>query len=798
MTNSMTTTDGKATTPTFSQQAHGTAYSTKRDGLNFNNCDSEPVQTPGCVQAHGALLVLRLADLCIVQASDNVQAVLGLSVEAMLNGPVGAVIGVDGEQQLRDLLIGQSLDRNPVYLLSLPAGRNKMGMAGMVDVTVHAIDGVAILECESTGHTGAVSADYYAMVKKTVARLQTAHSLLAFCTLAAEEIRDITGMHRVVVYKFHQDGHGEIFAESRRTDLAPWLGMHFPAEDFPKPARDMFSKIWLRPIPDISGALAEMVPLVNPDTNRPLDMTYCFLRGVSIMYTEYLQNMAVSGSATLAIRRNDQLWGLIACHHYDEPKHLPYQVRAACEFLAQVVSLQHNAAEDREHLAYRLKLESTHQQLLTVAAREGGVAVLAAGVPADGMPSLLDGIEAGGAALFHDGQWCRVGQTPDVTELTDLGEWLNDVQLAPNKEPLYATDCLVRDYPAAARFANVASGLLAVPVSRGGRDLMLWFRPETIQTVNWAGNPHDKAMVAGPNGPRLTPRVSFALFVESVRERSLPWTLVEREAAAKLRQQLVELVVDIAEQRSTLHAELANSHAELDAFNYVTSHDLKEPLRGIQQYASQLTEDAALLDNQDRNKLDRMVQLTARMDSLLESLMYFARIGKAGLTLDTVHLSEIVAEAVEMVRRPEDRHLELILPRPLPIVRCNRGWCREIFAHLISNALRYTAADPQRIEVGTIVPGELHARPGCPRASLQHTIYYVADNGIGIHAAYFSHIFKLFKRLHGRDEYGGGTGTGLTVVRKLVERHDGKIWLDSQLGCGTTFYFTLPKGDARE
>jgi chemotaxis family two-component system sensor kinase Cph1 len=796
----MTNTDSKAATPTFHQQP----YSIKRQGTNIANCDSEPVQIPGCVQAHGALLVLRLADLCVVQASDNVEAILGLGldVESILNRPVGAVIGLEGERQLRDLLDGQALERNPLYLLSMPGRRIDAGDTGVLDVTVHVIDGVAILEFESTGRLAAVSPDYYGLVKKTVTRLQTANSLLEFCGLAVDEIRGLTGMHRVVVYKFHQDGHGEIFAESRRADLAPWLGMHFPAEDIPKPARDMFSKIWLRPIPDISGALAEMVPLVNPDTGRPLDMTYCFLRGVSVMYTEYLHNMKVSGSATLAIRRGDQLWGLIACHHYDEPKHLPYQVRAACEFLAQVVSLQHNAAEDKEHLAYRLKLESSHHRLLTLAAREGGVAVLAAGapsdgMPSDGMPSLLDGIEAGGAALYHDGRWHCAGKTPDQAQLQQLADWLNDVQFATATKGLFATDSLVRDYAAAAGFADVAAGLLAIPVSRSGRDLMLWFRPETIQTVNWAGNPHDKAMVAGPNGPRLSPRTSFALFVESVRQRSLPWTPVECEAAAKLQQQLVELVVDSAERRSTLSAELANSYAELDAFNYVANHDLKEPLRGIQQYASQLTEDAALRDDKDRGKLDRMVQLTVRMDSLLESLLHFGRIGKAAMTLDRVDLNEIVAEALRIVAPPEDGQFELVLPRPLPVIRGNRGWCREIFTHLISNALRYTDAVPKHIEIGAIA-GEVHATPGALPVSRPHTVYYVADNGIGIHAAYFSQIFKLFKRLHGRDEYGGGTGTGLTVARKLVERHGGKIWLESTPGKGTTFYFTLPLGDAGE
>ena len=783
----MTTTDSKATPPNFLSQP----YSIKRDGLNLNNCDTEPVRIPGCVQAHGALLVLRLADLCIVQASDNVQLVLGHAIETLLNRPIGAVIGREGERQLQELLATQSLDANPLYLLSLEAGRGEADDDGLIDVTVHVIDDVVMLECESTGRSAAGSLDHYAMVKKSVARLQTAESLLQFCTLAADEIRDMTGMHRVMVYKFHPDGHGEIFAESKRADLAPWLGMHFPAEDFPKPARDMFSKIWFRPIPNSAGALAEMVPLLHPDTNAPLDMTYCFLRGVSVMYTQYLQNMLVSGSAVMAIRREGQLWGLITCHHYDEPKHLPYQVRAACEFLAQVISLQHNAVEDREHLAYRLKLESVHHQIVTVAALEGGVAELAAG------KILLTGVEAGGAALYLDGQWFCVGTTPDLTQLALLGEWLNEVQFSAPAQKLYATDGLARDYPAAADFAAVASGLLAVPLSRSGRDLMLWFRPETIQTVNWAGNPHDKVVVVGPHGPRLTPRASFALFVESVRERSLPWTLVECAAVSRLQQQLVELVLENAAQRLTLNTELANSHAELDAFNYVACHDLKEPLRGIHQYAFQLTEDAVRSDHKDRGKLDRMMRLTVRMDSLLESLLHFGRIGRAALTLETVDFNEIVAEAVEMLERPKRASMELVIARPLPITGGHRGWCREIFTHLISNALCFSDRDSKRVDIGTIGASEQHARPGCPEGSQQHTIFYVTDNGIGIAAAHFSHIFKLFKRLHGRDDYGGGSGTGLTVVRKLVERHGGKIWLSSVPGRGTTFYFTLPHGEAR-
>jgi len=759
-------------------------YSVKRHGVSISNCDSEPVQTPGCVQAHGAMLVLRPADLTVLQASENTDVLLGHPAEALLNQPVGSAVGSDGEAALKAFLANEPTDRNPIYVFTLPA----RGDVPSLDVTAHTIDGVAIIEFEATGRSSATDPDYYALVKHTVARLQAANTLKEFCDLAADEFRTLTGLDRVMIYKFHADGHGEVFAESKRDDLSPWLGLHYPAEDIPKPAREVFKQVWIRPTPDVAGALAELVPIANPDTGRPLQMTYCALRGASVMYTEYLKNMTVTAGLTLAIRRGDELWGLIAGHHYAGPKFVPYRLRAACEFLAQVVSLQHQAAEDREHLVYRLKLEGTHQQLVAQAAQDGGLATLI-----DGRPSLLDGIAAGGAALYHRDRWWRVGNTPSDLDLDALGDWLNELpELASLTRPLYATDSLSRDYPAAAAFADVASGLLVTPLSQANRNLMLWFRPEVTQTVSWGGNPHDKPTVPGPNGPRLTPRRSFELFQESVRGRSLPWMPVELDAAVRFRMLVMELVVSRAERLADLNADLTRSNEELDAFAYVASHDLKEPLRGIHKYAHQLLEDAAVVGDENRKKLERMMRLTVRMDSLLDSLLHFSRVGRAALQLENTDLNEIVDEALEMVdaRRAEGK-TEIVIPRPLPHAWCDRVRCREILANLLSNALKYNDKPRKQVEVGFIAPSEDHDRPGCPDGLDTLTIYYVRDNGIGIPTRYFEQVFRMFKRLHAREEFGGGSGAGLTIVQKLVERHHGRIWLDSTPGVGTTFYFTL-------
>ncbi|MFO0891273.1 MAG: ATP-binding protein [Isosphaeraceae bacterium] len=770
-------------------------YSVKRHGVTITNCDSEPVQTPGCIQDHGVLLVLRATDLRIVQASENTGRILGTPAGDLLGRPFGAIVGQERASLLREFLSREPTDRNPLFVFSTFA------VPGMpdLDATVHTVDGLVVVELEATERAACGDLDYYQLVKGTLSRLQAAHTLRQFYEVVCEEIRSLTALDRVMVYKFHQDGHGEVFAESRRADLPSWIGLHYPADDIPAQVREIFKRLWIRPLPDATGGLAEMVPLLNPETGRPLDMTYCALRGASVMYTEYLANMGVKASLTLSLRRNDELWGLIACHHYSCPANMNYRVRAACEFLAQVVSLHHRAAEDREQAAARHRLEEFHHSLVAQMSRDGTLDALT-----EGTPSLLEGMDAGGAAVYHQGQWRCAGRTPSQPELDGLAEWLVErPEFLQASRPIYATDCLAHEYPRAASFSDVASGLLAMPLSQSRRSFLLWFRPETIRTVNWGGNPHDKPTVPGPQGPRLTPRRSFELFAESVRFRSLPWREFELDAAIRLRVLVLDLVFGRAERLAELNEGLARSNEELDAFAYVASHDLKEPLRGIHKYAHQLLEEAEGPGEDRRDRASRILRLTTRMDSLLDSLLELSRVGRVPLVREDVDFAEVLSEAAEMIGL---RHLsgdgwDIIFPRPFPRLRCDRVRFREILVNLLSNAMKYNDAPRKRIEVGWIAPGGPVRPPAFSDEAEGEIVYYVKDNGIGIHPRFFTQVFRIFKRLHGRDEYGGGTGAGLTIVKRLVERHRGQVWIDSAPGEGSTFYFTLPaepeKSDGR-
>ncbi|WP_395668785.1 ATP-binding protein [Rhodoferax sp.] len=769
----------------------GGPYSIKRHGTSLTQCDREPVQTPGCIQAHGVLVAVRLADMAILQISENAHGFFGVAAQALLGAPLEQVVGATNLQRLRNLLALEALERNAVYAFTMPvlAVPNAALHASPLDVCAHTLDGTLLLEFEATSRTGALeNGDFFSRVTRAVGRLQSAVGVRAFCQQVADEVQAITGLDRVMVYKFHADNHGEVVAESKRADLPAYLGLHYPEADIPQPARDIYQRIWIRPLPDATGPLVEMVPLAHPDTGQPLNMTHCALRGASVMYTEYLANMGVAASLTMPILIEGKLWGLIACHHMT-PAHFTHQLRSACELLAQVASLQLKATERVEQLAYRVEVDNVHRKMLVKAAREGDLLALS-----DSEPSLLDAIDAEGAALYHRDRWWCAGNTPTVEQLDALAQWLNARHdFDSSLEPAYVTDSLARDYTGGPDMAHVASGVIAVRVSRLRRDLILWFRPETLQTVRWAGNPDEKPLVPGPHGMRLSPRHSFELFLESVRGRSLPWSPLEVDSALRLRQLVMELVIAQTAQLTERNVDLTASNEELDAFAYVASHDLKEPLRGINRYAHQLLENAQTMSKEDHQRIDSLMRLTQRMDSLLNSLLHFSRVGRTNLEFETVNLNELVEDTLEMIGvRPEDNSCCIHIPKPLPTIECNPVRVREIFANLISNAIKYNTHAQPLVELTSIAPDDALALRTAPPQARGQIIYCVRDDGIGIEQRHFDQIFRMFKRLHGRDAFGGGMGAGLTVVQKVVQRHGGAIWLESTVGVGSCFYFTLP------
>ena len=277
---------------------HEFPYSIKRHGTTLEQCEDEPVQTPGCVQAHGVLLVLRRSDLTILQISENSQAWLGFAPHDLLTTHVSVAVGDAVARDIQAALDSEHLENVPLYLTTLEPREHHntrslhVSLQTASSLVLLELEDAIALESESADETR-VDPDYYQLVRTTLTRFQAAASIRVLTQAITEEVRRITRLDRVMVYYFHADDSGEVVAESRRDDQESWQGWRYPAHDIPRPAREIFKKIWSRPVPDVRAELFEMVPLLNPGTRQPLDMTYCSLRGASVMYTEYLDNMGV-------------------------------------------------------------------------------------------------------------------------------------------------------------------------------------------------------------------------------------------------------------------------------------------------------------------------------------------------------------------------------------------------------------------------------------------------------------------------------------------------------------------------
>src|SRR6185369_4146350 len=226
---------------------------------------------------------------------------------------------------------------------------------------------------------------------------------------------------------------------------------------------------------------------------------------------------------------------------------------------------------------------------------------------------------------------------------------------------------------------------------------------------------------------------------------------------------------------------------ELDDFAYIASHDLKEPLRGIHNHARFLLEDnAEKLDGESVSRLSRLVYLSQRMERLVNDLLYFSRLGRHELAIQQTNVAEVISDIESTLDVfLAERGARIVIGATLPEIVCDKTRVTELFRNLITNAVKYNDKPEKTIEIGW------KAEQATPEGHVEHNVFYVKDDGRGIDPEFHTEIFRIFKRLQGVTEKEEGTGVGLTFVKKIIERHGGKIWLDSALGKGTTFYFTL-------
>lgn len=785
---------------------------TAASSLDLLRCDAEPVHVPGAIQPHGVLIALDAAALTVVGLSTNAEAMLGLLPEHTVGFTLASLAQILDAGALAENLARAGLEERNPFKLSLATGET-------FDAIAHRHEGRIILECEPENvNAELVPKHLYSRVHSALVRLRATSSIEKLCAQVASEVRALTGFDRVLIYAFKPDWSGEVVAEDCRGEAA-YLGLRFPASDIPAQARALYRSCRLRMIPT---AIYEPAALVVLEGEPPIDLTHAVLRAISPVHLEYMRNMGVTASMGISLMRGDQLWGLVTCNHESGALMVSYEVRAACALLGEVVSSLIDPKERSAAAELRVAFQDIQAKLLQHVAQDADVV---RGLT-EHSPSILDVTGASGAALSYGGALHLMGATPSREAVDELLAWLEE----QGTESLI-TESLPSLYPTALAWKDVGCGLVASSISFADdvvvshKSWLLWFRPEVAQTVSWGGDPN-KPNVGGQQ--RLSPRTSFALWKEDVHLRSSPFkrsdvaagmslaaaladVVIEIEASRKIRKnarlledshrKLVEQIA--ANQRVEIELRRAQKLESVGRLAAGIAHEINTPLQYVNsnvELLQDLSSDLRELASSRAGDSVRLESMSAEMGSaiadslegldrvsaIVRALTSFAHPDAAEKSVGDIN--EAIRVTVKIARGETrdvaDVRLDLGSIPPIPILS---GDINQVFLNLIVNAahaIKDTLGGARTrgvIAIKTWVEGT-------------DVIITVSDDGGGIPTAIRESVFLPFFTTK---EVGRGTGQGLAICHAVVvDKHDGSLTFESEVGHGTTFRVRLPIPDA--
>lgn len=502
--------------------------------LDLTDCDREPIHIPEAIQPHGLLFVFK--DGQVVREAGRLTTITGR--ETWLGHTVDVVLGSGVAERLR---------RTPEGFVGRWRGANGLDY----DVVARPNTQGLIIEVEQSSQGAQPGVELISRLDAAGARLERAPTVRAVCERAAEAFRDLIGFDRIMIYRFLDDGAGQVIAESRSDEVDSFQNHHFPGSDVPRQARALYVLNPVRVIPD-----ADYTPQpLTPVDGAPLDMSDCALRSVSPIHLRYLRNMGVRASASVSIVVDGDLWGLVACHS-TRPQLMPYEMRIAATTLARGLARQIKTKADAELYRERIRLRQLEDRIVGALPTDRDLIEALAERARD----LTELVGADGLALVRGDEVLRFGLAPDEASVRRLAEW---VAQQPSLRPV-ATHNLEAVLPDAEAMRAEASGVLGVHLPGTSPLSLIWFRAEIVETVRWAGDP--TTAVKNGASDQLTPRASFEAWTQTVRGRSRRWTPATVESVTRLRDALADLwaVSQLRSLNRSLQASLTDRELRIE------------------------------------------------------------------------------------------------------------------------------------------------------------------------------------------------------------------------------------------
>lgn len=724
--------------------------------VDIISCEDEPIHVIGQIQSHGYLLAVEpTGGYKIVYSSENCPALFGLDtvVGVTLRDVDKFITGNKNEPLLTEYLNvrlrGENMENREAYKIKVNGT--------LMNLTSHKSGSYVVLELEPSSpevkslQTQVLLGEI--MLKLNVERV----SMKQMMQVIADELRSLLQFDRIMIYKFWPDWHGEVVAESKNYGLEPFLGLHYPASDIPSQARSLYLQNTTRLIADVN---ARPVP-IHSSGSVPLDLTLSQVRAVSPIHIEYLKNMGVGASYSISLVVEDKLWGLIACHHYS-PCFIDYEKRRASEiissYLGNLLMLKNRSEIENAREKSRTVIDQLDNQMRDDWNVINGLTKHQA--------TFFNLCDCEGGVISINDELIKVGHVPSDEDIAKIVNWLHENQ--KNDSPVFTTNHLSRFVSGLSK--DDIAGLLAIAINRHLKQYILYFKTALIQQVTWAGK-DEKGQVAQEDGSiRLSPRKSFDKWVEEVTGTSSAWGMGDIQASMLLREKVLSVLQLKANEVQRLNEKLIMAYEELDAFSYTLSHDLKTPLNTIMGYV-----ELALDDKEDDPLLSKIQHNTKLMLDMIQNILQYSQVGAKNIEKKPVKIYPLLTEiATQMEASRKFSNVIIEVPEKA-VVFGNKMMIYQVFLNLIENAIKY--ADPEKDAFTKVGYEEVKGK----------RIFYIEDNGIGIDPEQIDHIFGLFKRVS-TSSAADGSGIGLAIVKKIIEAHDGKVWVESTIGKGSKFF----------
>ncbi|KAF7505489.1 hypothetical protein GJ744_000736 [Endocarpon pusillum] len=834
----------------------GHAVITGRDGDTLQRCEDEPIHIPGAIQGFGLLIALReeAGKLVVRVVSENSAKIIGYTPGQLFQLP--NFLNIFTEEQADNLLdhldfirdesaTDPAINGPEVFMLSIRAPRKKTRKLWcamhinesnkdliicefeLEDDTQNPLvpveeDGVSDLPedtlgsdptaeefAESTTNISkplrvlrsarkkrgeAAAMEVFNIMTQVQEQLANAPSLQNFLKVLIGVVKELTGFHRVMIYQFDHSFNGRVVSElvDPRATKDLYMGLNFPASDIPQQARDLYRINKVRLMYDRDQETARLVCRTMEDLEKPLDMTFSYLRAMSPVHVKYLRNMAVRSSMSISINAFGELWGLIACHSYGQKgMRVSFPIRKMCRLVGDL------ASRNIERISYASRLQA--RKLINTApttANPSGYIVASS-------EDLLNLFTADcGALSIHD-ETKLLGKTEGhLQEILAMLEFLRLRKISS----VFASTDISTDFPDV-RYApgfQYIAGLLFVPLSTTGKDFIVFFRKSTLKEVKWAGNPYEKFVKEGTEG-YLEPRRSFKTWTEIIPGKCRDWSEQDVETSAVLCL-VYGKFIEVWRQKE---AALQNSLLQKLLLSN-SAHEVRTPLNAIINYLEIALE--GNIDQETRDNLSKSHSASKSLVYVINDLLDLTKTeeGQDLIKEEAFDFHVMLQEATEPFRGDAQRkgiEYQVSWGDDIPqrLVGDPRR-VRQVVSNIIANAIQNTSTGFVKVGVGK--------SPKQPSPDKVEIEFAVEDSGAGMPQDKVDALFRELEQVSSENEELGSTvlgqngistspttgagkatlGLGLAVVARAIRNMNGQLRLKTEAGTGSRFIIQLVMG----